>query len=127
VLAAERRLTGTFDANGRSFTRGEFLAQCATGAGASCTFVWADRAFLKRHDIRRWSGPRSLPLWLPLPDLAGFATRDTSPARAAGLTVRPLAETARDTLLWARTAGGTVTGLTADEECEALKAWHASR
>lgn len=126
VLAAQNGLTGCFDAIGPSFTRGEFLAQCAAAVGSSCTFIWADRAFLERHDIRRWSGPRSLPLWLPLPDFAGFNTRDTSPARAAGLTMRPLAQTARDTLAWARAAGGTVTGLTADEESEVLKAWHAS-
>jgi nucleoside-diphosphate-sugar epimerase len=127
VLAAQSGLTGCFDAIGPAFTRGELLAQCAAAAGSSCTFTWADRAFLERHDIRRWSGPRSLPLWVPLPDFAGFATRDTAPARAAGLTVRPLAQTARDTLAWARSAGGKVTGLTADEESEALKAWHASR
>jgi hypothetical protein len=41
--------------------------------------------------------------------------------------VRPLAETARDTLAWARAAGGAVTGLTADEERAALEAWHAER
>jgi nucleoside-diphosphate-sugar epimerase len=127
VSAAQSGLTGCFDAIGPSFTRGEFLTQCAAAVGASCTFTWADRSFLERHDIRRWSGPRSLPLWVPLPDFAGFNTRDTSPARAAGLTMRPLAQTARDTLDWARTAGGKVTGLTADEEGEALKAWHASR
>jgi hypothetical protein len=95
--------------------------------GSSCTFTWVDRAFLESHDIKRWSGPRSLPLWLPLPEFAGFNTRDTSPAREAGLTLRTISETARDTLLWARTAGGTVTGLTADEEKAVLKAWHASR
>ena len=127
VLAAETGLTGTFDGIGPSFTRGEFIAQCADGVGSCCTFTWADRAFLERHDIRRWSGPRSLPLWLPLPDFAGFNTRDTAPARAAGLTVRPLEQTARDTLDWARCANGTVKGLTADEESAALGAWHASR
>ena len=126
VRAAETCLTGIFDAVGPSITRGEFLAQCAAAVGSSCTFTWADRPFLERHDIRRWSGPRSLPLWVPLPDFAGFNTRDTSPACAAGLTVRPLAQTARDTLAWARSVGGMVTGLTADEESEALKAWHAS-
>lgn len=126
VLAAQDGLTGCFDAIGPSFTRGEFLAQCAAAVGSSCTFVWADRAFLERHDIRRWSGPRSLPLWVPLPDAAGFNTRDTSPARDCGLTVRPLSQTARDTLDWARAAGGTATGLTADEESAALKAWHAT-
>ena len=125
VLAAETRLTGTFDGIGPSFTRGQFLAQCAAAVGSSCTFTWADRAFLESHDIRRWSGPRSLPLWLPLPDFAGFSTRDTSPARAAGLTVRPLAQTARDTLVWTRATVAAVTGLTADEERAALEAWHA--
>jgi 2'-hydroxyisoflavone reductase len=127
VLATERRLTGTFDAIGPSFTRGEFLTQIAAAVDASCTFTWADRAFLERHDIKRWSGPRSLPLWLPLPEFAGFSTRDTSPARDAGLTVRPLAETARDTLAWAHASGGAVIGLTADEESAALRAWHASQ
>jgi len=125
VLAAQTGLTGIFDAIGPSITRGEFLTQCAAGVGSTCTFTWADRAFLESHDIKRWSGPRSLPLWLPLPDFAGFSTRDTSAAREAGLTVRPLAETARDTLAWARATGGTVTGLTADEERAALGARHA--
>ncbi|MEA2878702.1 MAG: hypothetical protein QOF14_3898 [Hyphomicrobiales bacterium] len=127
VLAAQTRLTGIFDGIGPSFTRGQFLTQCALGAGSACTFTWADRAFLESHDIRRWAGPRSLPLWLPLPDFAGFNTRDTLPARDHGLTVRPLAETARDTLAWAHATGGAVTGLTADEESAALGAWHASQ
>jgi len=127
VHAAQVRLTGYFDGIGPSYTRGQFLAECADALGSSCTFTWVDRAFLESHDVRRWSGPRALPLWLPLPEYAGFATRDTSPARDSGLTVRPLSETARDTLSWARTAGGPVTGLTADEESAALGAWHASR
>jgi nucleoside-diphosphate-sugar epimerase len=127
VHAAQTRLTGCFDGIGPSYTRGQFLRECSAAVGSSCTFTWVDRAFLESHGITRWSGARSLPLWLPLPDFAGFATRDTSPARDSGLTVRTLAETARDTLSWVRTAGGTVTGLTADEESAALKAWHASR
>jgi 2'-hydroxyisoflavone reductase len=102
------------------------LTECAAALGSSCTFTWVDRGFLESQDIKRWSGPRSLPLWLPLPEFAGFATRDTSPARNCGLTVRTISETARDTLRWARTTSGPVTGLTADEESAALKAWHAS-
>jgi nucleoside-diphosphate-sugar epimerase len=127
VRAAQSGLTGVFDGIGPTITRGQFLADCTEAVGASCNFTWADRAFLEQQDVRRWSGPRSLPLWLPLPDYAGFATRDTSPAREAGLTVRPLSETARDTLVWARAAGGALTGLTADEERAALEAWHAER
>ena len=127
VHAAQTRLTGYFDGIGPTYTRGQFLAGCAEAVGSSCTFTWVDRAFLESHDIKRWSGPRSLPLWLPLPEFAGFNTRDTSPARESGLTLRTISETARDTLFWARTAGGPVTGLTADEEKAVLKAWHANR
>src|SRR5262245_32496362 len=125
VHAAQAQLTGIFDGIGPSRTRGELLAECAAALGSSCTFTWFDRAFLEQQDVRRWAGPRSLPLWLPLPDFAGFATRDTTPARAAGLTVRALSETARDTLDWLRAADGAVVGLTIDEEKDVLAAWHA--
>jgi 2'-hydroxyisoflavone reductase len=125
VHAAKVRLTGIFDGIGPTLSRGELLRACAAALGSSCTFTWVDRAFLEQHDVRRWAGPRSLPLWLPLPDYAGFATRDTTPARAAGLAVRPLAETARDTLDWLRASNGAVVGLTADEESDVLAAWHA--
>ena len=114
VDAAQAGMTGTYDAIGPSRPRGEFLAECAAALGSSCTFTWIDRAFLEAHDVRRWTGPRSLPLWLPLPDYAGFATRDTTPARDAGLALRPLAETARDTFDWLRGSNGRITGLTAD-------------
>ena len=125
VHAAQAGLTGIYDAIGPTRSRGELLAECAAALGSSCTLTWVDRAFLEKHDVRRWAGPRSLPLWLPLPDFAGFATRDTTPARNAGLNLRALSETARDTLAWLRTANGPVVGLTTDEEREVLAAWHA--
>jgi nucleoside-diphosphate-sugar epimerase len=125
VHAAETRLTGIYDGIGPIRARGEFLAECASALDASCTFIWVDRAFLEARDVRRWAGPRSLPMWLPLPDFAGFLTRDTSPARAAGLTTRPVAVTARDTLHWLNASNGPVIGLTADEERDVLAAWHA--
>jgi 2'-hydroxyisoflavone reductase len=127
VFAAQSRLTGTYDGIGPSMGQGQFLAECAGAVGAACTYSWVNRSFMESHDIKRWSGPRSLPMWVPQPDFAGFATRDASPAREAGLTVRALSETARDTLLWCRTAGGPITGLTADEENAAIEAWHARR
>jgi 2'-hydroxyisoflavone reductase len=123
VHAAQIRLTGCYDAIGQSRSRGEFLSACAAALGSRCRFTWVDQAFLESHDVRHWAGPRSLPLWLPLPEFAGFATRDTTPAHDAGLLVRPLSETARDTLAWWRAADGPVTGLTEDEESEVLAAW----
>lgn len=125
VHAAEIRLTGIYDGIGPVRTRGEFLAECVSALNPSCTLTWVDRAFLDAHDVRRWAGPRSLPMWLPLPDFAGFLTRDTSPARAAGLISRPVAITAHDTLRWLNASNGPIIGLAADEERDVLAAWHA--
>lgn len=127
VHAAQSRLTGIFDATGPTRTRGEMLVECAAALGSSCMFTWVDSAFLEKQDVRHWSGPRSLPLWLPSPDHAGFANRETTAARSAGLNVRALSKTARDTLGWLRAAGGPVDGLTSDEERQVLAAWRASQ
>jgi len=126
VQAAETRLIGVYDGTGPTYTRAGLLAECAAALGSHCTFTWVDRAFLEEQDVRPWSGSRSLPLWLPLPDYAGFATRDTTPARKAGLNARPIADTARATLDWLRSADGPVGGLTSDEERQVLAAWHGS-
>ena len=62
---------------------------------------------LVAHGVTPWLG---LPLWLPAsePDAAGFMSIDGTKARAAGLAVRPLRETIRDTAEWlvARTNEG---------------------
>jgi 2'-hydroxyisoflavone reductase len=80
--------------------------------------------FLAEHDVRPWSGPRSIPLWVPLPEYAGLMAHDVAPSFAAGLTTRPLSETARDTLAWlGATPDAEITGLTRDEEAEVLAAW----
>src|SRR5262249_32746336 len=125
VRCAEMRRIGCYDGVGSPLPRGEFLTKCANALGADCTFTWVDQDFLKSQDVRRWAGPRSLPLWLPLPEYAGFLTRDSAPARAAGLTARSLEETARDTLAWHANADVPLTGLTAEEETAVLTAWHA--
>lgn len=124
VHAARNRLTGIYDGTGPTRTRGKLLAEIAAALDTSCSFTWINREFLEEHGVRPWAGPRSLPLWLPLPDYAGLTTRDTAPARNAGLSLRPLSETARDTLDWLRTASGTVDGLTPDEESQVLAAWY---
>ncbi len=123
VHAAHARIIRKFDAIGPSYTRHEFLDQSMDALGSSCAFTWVDQEFMDRNDIRSGSGPRSLPL--SMPDSIGDSTRDVSAALAAGLTLRPLSETARDTLLWTA-VNGPVTGLTIDEENISLNAWHAA-
>ncbi|MFD6175394.1 MULTISPECIES: NAD-dependent epimerase/dehydratase family protein [unclassified Isoptericola] len=122
VDLAERRTTGVFDAVGPVTPIGDLLAAVARGVGAEPRWVWADGARLEAADVRPWSGERSLPLWLPRPEYDGMPAHDAAPAVAAGLTPRPVEETARDTLAWLRAApGAAVTGLTAAEESEVLE------
>jgi 2'-hydroxyisoflavone reductase len=127
VRAAEDGIAGTFDGVGPAMTRASFLAGVAAGVGVEPSLTWVDQAFLVEHGVQPWMGPRSLPLWLPLPEYAGFMTRDVSESVAAGLATRDLSETARDTLAWERSVDGRhelVAGLSPEEEAELLRAWH---
>ncbi|MEC5184374.1 2'-hydroxyisoflavone reductase [Cryobacterium sp. MP_3.1] len=102
VDAAEDRTAGVFNATGETVSLAEHLAVARRVAGHTGPVVGADARWLLDHEVGPWSGPRSLPLWLPLPDYAGFNARDSGAARAAGLVTRPLAETLADTLRWER-------------------------
>ena len=118
----EARTVGVLDAMSEPMTRADFLAAVGQGVGVAPTFTWVDQAFLVEHQVEPWMGPRSIPLWIPLPDYDGFMSRDVS------LTMRPVADTARDTLAWLRSdPDHSTTGLPRDEERELLTAWHAHR
>lgn len=127
VDGAESRTAGVFDATCRAMTRDDFLTGIVVGTNAEVTLTWVDQAFLTAHDVEPWMGPRSLPVWLPLPEYAGLMAHDVESSYAAGLRARPVAETARDTLAWLREhPDGTVTGLSRAQEADVLTAWHAS-
>jgi nucleoside-diphosphate-sugar epimerase len=118
VEAAERRLEGVYDGVGAPTLRADFLTEVARGvADAAPEFVWATEEDLAGQSVEPWAGPRSLPVWVPGAEDRGFMAHDVTPSLEAGLRLRPLAETARDTLAWVRaTPGAEVTGLTRDEE-----------
>ncbi|GAA1151273.1 SDR family oxidoreductase [Ornithinicoccus hortensis] len=121
VEGAAARVRGTFDATAPAMTMGAALASVAAGVDSEPDLRWTDPAVLTGHDVRPWAGPRSLPLWLPGPELAGLMDRDVSASREAGLTCRPLSDTARDTLAWTRqTPDAKVGGLSPEEERQVL-------
>ncbi len=62
-----------------------------------------------------------LPLWIADPDWKDFMNKDISRALAAGLIVRPLADTIRDTLERAQPVNGV--GLASGREADLLAAW----
>ena len=117
---AEARTTGVLDAVGRPMPFSEMLAGIAAGVGnASPELTWVDQDFLETHEVAPWAGEGSLPLWLPRPEYDGMLAHDPAPAVAAGLRLRPVAETAPGCL------DAPVTALGADREAEVLAAWHA--
>jgi 2'-hydroxyisoflavone reductase len=89
---------------------------------------------LKANGVNGW---RHMPVWLPpVGATAGFCQRNTAKALAKGLTFRPLAVTARETLAWHKTRpaaeqksmdDGAIAGIPASKEAEVLAAWHATQ
>lgn len=102
LTAAEAQTSGIFNAFGESLSLPQHLETARRVAGHSGPTVKASSAWLQAHDVSPWMGARSLPLWLPLPEYAGFGARDDRAARARGLRNRPLAQTLADTLEWER-------------------------
>lgn len=100
VDLAERRTAGVFNATGPTTPFAEHLRTAREVAGHHGPLVEVSPVWLGEHEVRHWMGPRSLPLWLPLPEYAGFVSRDGGAARAAGLRHRRLATTLQDTLAW---------------------------
>ncbi|MER6991949.1 NAD-dependent epimerase/dehydratase family protein [Saccharopolyspora hirsuta] len=123
VTAAERGLAGPFDGVGPVSTLGALLAEIASlvaPPGTEIAAVAPDA--LDEAGVQRWSGPKSLPLWIP-DDYEGLASHDAAPSLAAGLRVRPLADTVSAALATERALGADrarKAGLTAAEEAELL-------
>jgi 2'-hydroxyisoflavone reductase len=88
--------------------------------------VWVTPEFLAEQQIRGWS---DMPVWVaPRADNAGFARVSIERALDQGLTFRPLAVTARETLEWFRSMPSDVQPriagpFTAEREAAALAAW----
>jgi 2'-hydroxyisoflavone reductase len=76
-------------------------------------------------------------VWVPpTPRDAGFSRKSNARAIAKGLTFRPLAVTAKDTLDWNKTrpadqlqrlAEGAVGGISPEREAQVLAAWKAKQ
>jgi 2'-hydroxyisoflavone reductase len=130
VRVAEERTGGTFNAVGpeQPLTMGELLSACNRAAGGGgAEIVWVDEAFLLEHEVGVWM---ELPLWVPRGE-EWFQQANVSRAVAAGLRFRPVEETVRDTLAWARQNGASLVtssrtgtaGMAPQREAELLAAW----
>lgn len=125
VGCAEQRTGGDYDGVGEVLPIGELLGRVAAGVDSDATLTWVPQEFLVEQGVEEWMGPGSLPLWLNRPEYDGLGSHDPTPSYEAGLTLRPLADTARDTLAWVReTPDAAITGIDREREAALLQAWH---
>jgi 2'-hydroxyisoflavone reductase len=130
VRLAEDRTPGDFDGVGEVMAMADLLGAVAGGAGGvgGGDLTWVPQDFLTGQGVEPWRGPDAIPLWLPRPEYDGMTAHDPTPSYDAGLVVRPVADTARDTLAWSRTAPDAArTGISREREAEVLAAWHSLR
>jgi 2'-hydroxyisoflavone reductase len=124
VHLIERNASGDYNVNSPqgTYTMDGVMQTCAHVARVpGTTLRWVDDAFLTEHDVAPWM---DLPLWVPPSEnLPGFTNMNIGKALVAGLTIRPLTETVRDTLQWAATRPRNYVpkaGITAERERELL-------
>lgn len=119
----ERDAAGTYDVVSPAglLTLGRVLDACLAAAGGDARLVWADESFLLERGVEPWT---ELPLWTPGEDMAGFQRSDVSRALAAGLSIRPIAQTVADTLRWAQEAHPDPgASMTREREAALLREW----
>ena len=123
----EQRRPGIFNAAGDPMAMSTMLACIAEGVHSRAALTWVGPEFLVEQGVEPWTG---LPLWLPAGSGAeGINDVSNARARAAGLTQRPVSDTARDALAWLRAlpvdAQPKRVSLGIERERELLALWEA--
>ena len=133
VTMVENKTYGVYNGvgpqGGRPFR--EFVNLIQKGVGGNATFTWVDADFLRANGANPYG--KELPVFQVMKGrTAGFARFDITPELKAGLKIRPMDDTARDTLAWFRTQtperqAGIKTGFTEQRERDLLALWKARK
>lgn len=106
---------GLTNATGLPIPFDAILTTCRRVSGSDADLIWVPSERLLAEGLGEWT---ELPLWIASPEYAGMQQADVTRAIAAGLTLRPLAETIRATLDNAEPKEGV--GLAVEREAELL-------
>jgi len=129
IRMVESGETGIYNATGpeRKLGIGEMLETMKSALSSNARFTWASADFLEAQKVAPWS---DMPVWIPpRGEEAGGSQVSNKRGLAKGLTFRPLADTARDTLAWFKTLpqdrqSHLKAGLPPEREAEVLAVWH---
>ena len=129
IRMAEQGTTGTYNAVGPAtpLTIGGLLEGIKAAVKSKAHFTWVPADFLEEAKVAPWS---DMPVWIPPAGEGGaIATISNKRAIEAGLTFRPLEETARDTLEWYKAQSPLRrdkfrAGIPSIREAAVLNAWH---
>ncbi|MET0133188.1 MAG: NAD-dependent epimerase/dehydratase family protein [Kibdelosporangium sp.] len=125
VTGAEQRIGGTYNASGLPIPFGELLHRIGAAVAGDVELVPVAGETLTRLGVAPWSGPKSLPLWVPGEHIVG-ADWDVRPALDAGLRLRSLEDAALSALDHERALGldrPRRAGLTRQEEADILSSF----
>ena len=132
VHLLETKTRGVFNACGPSntCTVGDMIEACLQGTASSAHATWLPWDFLEEGGVEAWT---DLPMCVPPShEVSLIRTVDSSKAYAAGLSIRPLCETARDTLAWlkvdlpSREKPNLKAGMSRERANQVLATWLAS-
>jgi len=125
IRMVENSETGIYNATGpaKPLGVGGMLDGIKAAEKSSATFTWVNEEFLTQQKVEAWS---DMPVWAGKE--SGIARTNINRALSKGLTVRSLADTARDTLAWFKSLpqdrqSKLRAGLTPEREAEVLAAW----
>ncbi|HEX6812282.1 MAG TPA: NAD-dependent epimerase/dehydratase family protein [Planctomycetota bacterium] len=121
----EQSVTGIYNVTGFAgrVSMAEVLGACKCATANAAMLTWASEEFLAENKVQPYA---EMPLWIPR---EGRSVIANARAIEKGMSFRPIADTVRDTLQWARTERGDKpfrTGLPPEREKELLGKWQAT-
>ncbi len=128
IRMVEQGATGIYNATGPAtpLTVGGMLEGIKTALRSEAKLTRVSADFLAKEKVEPWS---DMPVWVPpAGEDGGLGQINIQRALDKGLSFRPLAETARDTLAWFKAQPKErqeklKAGITAEREAEVLAAW----
>jgi len=128
VHCVEQNMTDSYNLVRPPMPLGDVLSACLDVIESDAELIWTPADFLAAHDIQPW---RDIHLWADSdsPASASF-TWSSEKAITAGLTIRPVEQTIKDTLVWFKTLpeerqANLRFGMSREKELEILAAWQA--